>query len=192
MNDSQSDNNKPLPHDYDGIQELNNPLPRWWLVTFYGTIVFAIFYWSYYELLGGPSSDEALTSKMAVIQKAKEKEEKKFASKSVELDAKVLLKNSAMMKKAKGEYAAKCLACHGAAGEGGIGPNLTDRFWIHSQGDMKGILSSIRTGFPAKGMPPWKDLIPADVQPYLAAHIFSLRGTSPPNAKAPQGEEIKN
>ena len=91
----------------------------------------------------------------------------------------------------KGHYAAKCAACHGQNGEGLIGPNLTDKYWIHSKGKAPGLLAAIRKGFPAKGMPPWEALIPKEDHVALAAYVYSLQGTNPEGGKEPQGELIE-
>jgi cytochrome c oxidase cbb3-type subunit 3 len=176
-------------HDYDGIQELNNPLPRWWLATFYGTIVFAFLYWGYFELFGGPSHDERLAAAMETIQAKQAAAVVTYDDSSVDLEA--LLADPASLALGKEQYDAVCVACHGTAGEGLIGPNLTDRYWIHGDGDLGHILDSFRIGYPDKGMPPWGNVIPADKHALLAAYVISLQGTDPPNPKAPQGELVE-
>ena len=190
MDDSKNKHEvKPLPHNYDGIEELDNPLPRWWLLTFYITIVFAVFYYGYYEIYDGPSSDEYLSRSLENIQDKKsvaKKGETKLLKKYEEL-----IKDEKMMTLAQGHFATKCAACHGQKGEGLIGPNLTDKFWIYSKGKMDGILKAIKEGFPEKGMPAWDALVPAEEQPYLAAYVIRLQGTKPPNPKAPQGQPVE-
>jgi cytochrome c oxidase cbb3-type subunit 3 len=181
-------------HSYDGIQELNNPLPGWWLATFYITIVFGIGYYGYYELLGGPSHDEQLEQTMAAIQ-AKQKKFELAEAKNAENDANIdlagFLENAEVMKTGEEHYKAKCAACHGQQGEGLIGPNLTDKYWIHSKGQAEGLLTAIRKGFPTKGMPPWEAIIPKKDHVALAAYVFSLQGTEPEGGKEPQGELIE-
>ncbi len=191
---SRAEYDRPIEgHEYDGIQELNNPLPRWWLVTFYGTIIFAVLYFGYYEILGGPSHDEKLARAMAKIQEqyaAANASAPAAAGEEGAVDVQALLSDPDALAVGKKHFDTKCMPCHGQHGEGVIGPNLTDDYWIHSRGDYEGILESFRKGFPDKGMPPWDALIPRGDQPKLAAYVLSLRGTHPPNAKAPQGEYV--
>jgi cytochrome c oxidase cbb3-type subunit 3 len=187
---SNNDNDKLMDHDYDGIQELNNPLPRWWLLTFYATIVFSIGYYFYYELMDGPDSDQRLEKSLASLMATQEKL-KAEAPKAEDLDFNAITQNSDQLAKGKEQYTGKCAACHGMNGEGGIGPNLTDNYWIHSKGQPKGILQTIKVGVTEKGMPAWDSVIPADEQAYLAAYIFTLKGTNPANAKEPQGEKVE-
>ena len=104
---------------------------------------------------------------------------------------KALLANPDQMKLGKAGYERVCATCHGKQGEGLIGPNLTDAYWIYSKGEFDSILVALREGFPAKGMPPWKDIIPKNEHGPIAAYTLSLQGTNPPNAKPPQGEEVK-
>jgi len=176
-------------HVYDGIQELNNPLPKWWLATFYATIIFAIIYFGYFEVLGGPSHDERLAAAMAKIT-AQQTEAMATVDESAP-DVESLLADPEALAAGKAQFDKICLACHGAHGEGLIGPNLTDKYWIHGKGDAEHILTSFRVGYPEKGMPPWGAVIPAEDHLKLAAYVLSLQGTDPPNAKAPQGELVE-
>ena len=176
-------------HDYDGIQELNNPLPRWWLATFYGTIVFALVYWSYFELFGGPTHDERLSAAMARIEERRAAAVVTYDDSNIDLEA--LLADAEALASGREQYEAVCAACHGQKGEGLIGPNLTDRYWIHGDGGLAHILASFREGYPEKGMPPWGQVIPREKHAALAAFVISLQGTNPPNAKEPQGELVE-
>lgn len=177
-------------HEYDGIQELDNPLPKWWLYTFYITIVFGVAYWGYYELFGGPSSDQILTAQMEKIGAAKQSLQDSLPSDD-EVDVAALQSDPKKMEVGQASFVQYCAACHGTKGEGSIGPNLTDNYWISSKGDFASILVALREGFPTKGMPPWKDVVPADQHQLVAAYILTLKGTNPPNAKEPQGDLIE-
>lgn len=176
-------------HEYDGIRELNNPLPRWWLATFYGTIVFSLIYWGYFELFGGPSHDERLAAAMANIEARRQEARVLYDDASIDLQA--LLADPGALAAGKQQYDAVCATCHGQRGEGLIGPNLTDAYWIHGDGGLEHILNSFRVGYPEKGMPPWGHVIPPELHAKLAAYVISLQGTSPPNPKEPQGELIE-
>lgn len=173
-------------HEYDGIKELNNPLPSWWLTIFYVTIVFSFFYFFYYEVFNGPSHEEELQA--AMDHYASVKQEKMEELSNVEVDIQAILQDEAKLNEGKVTYIQTCAACHGEQGQGGIGPNLTDKYWIHSKGDYDGVMIALKQGFPAKGMPPWKDVIPIEKHALVVAYVLSLQGSTPENAKEPQGE----
>ena len=177
-------------HDYDGIEELNNPLPKWWLATFYGAIVFAVIYYGYFQLGPGPSSDETLNRRMKKVTEAQAATTAEQSAGDEQYDVAAMLADEEVLAVGKARFAETCIACHGENGEGSVGPNLTDDYWLHSRGGMPGILVSIRSGFPDKGMPPWGPIIPAEEHAPLAAYVISLRGTDPPNAKTPEGQLI--
>ena len=177
-------------HDYDGIQELNNPLPKWWLATFVGAIIFAIVYYVYFQLGPGPSSSQTLERRMESVKAAQSATTAAQSADDANYDIKALLADKDALAVGKEQFMTICVACHGEHAEGSVGPNLTDDYWIHSRGDLKGILQAIRNGFPEKGMPPWGAVVPPDAQAPLAAYVISLRGTNPPNAKAPQGQYV--
>ena len=185
-----NEDDKLLDHEYDGIQELNNPLPGWWLATFYGTIIFAVAYYIYYTFMGGPDSDARLAEKLAAIDAVKQ-EAVAAAPADEDIDVKALIKKKKKMEVGKKHFVAVCAACHGQNAEGIIGPNLTDKYWIHSKGDAQGIINAIRLGFPEKGMPPWDAVVPRADQPALAAYVISLQGSNPANAKEPQGDLVE-
>lgn len=176
-------------HEYDGIQELDNPLPGWWLFTFYGAIVYAVGYVAYYWFLGGPSHDEQLAKAMAGITAAQEKVQAQEEQQTISIeDFQAVASDSDLMAAAKTQYDTKCAACHAPKGEGLVGPNLTDKYWISSKGDEIGILEAIQKGFPDKGMPPWKELIPEKEQLALAVYVKNFKEVS---GKAPQGDLVE-
>jgi len=177
-------------HVYDGIKELDHPLPKWWVYLFYATIVYSVAYVAYYEFLGGPSHEEQYLTAMAKIEK-RAAENKPEETEVAEVDPKTLLSDPVALKIGAESYVQVCAACHGAKGEGMIGPNLTDKYWLHSKGDGEGILIAIKEGFPEKGMPPWKDVVEKSKHSPLAAYVMNLQGTNPANPKAPQGELIE-
>ena len=177
-------------HDYDGIQELNNPLPGWWLATFYITVIFGVIYYAYYTFLGGPTSDEELAMSMSVIEQEREAAKETAEVKSEEYFV-ALLDNEAVLAAGKAEYATKCLACHGDKGQGLIGPNMTDDYWINGDGSVSFILATSKQGVLDKGMPAWEGVIPEETLEAVAVYIYSLYGTDPPGAKPPQGEKVE-
>lgn len=171
-------------HVFDGIEELDNRLPNWWLGMLWGTILFGVGYWFYYQPTGwGRSSHDAYIIENAILQK-------KLASAPVTEEA--LLKTAADPKAlADGAalFAQNCAACHGPQAQGVIGPNLTDRYWLHG-GKPTDVHHTITNGYVEKGMPAWgKTLGPSRVK-LLAAYVISLKGKNVPG-KAPQGDPVE-
>ena len=176
-----------MHHNYDGIRELDNSLPPWWINMFYITIAFAGIYMYYYHWGGnGPSQKQEYEQQMEVAQKEKAIALSRMANAVDESNVTALTEPARL---AEGEliYKANCLACHGQYGEGTVGPNFTDDYWIHG-GGIKNMFKTIKYGVPEKGMIAWAaQLNPADMQK-VASYILTLRGTNPPNPKAPQGQ----
>lgn len=176
-----------LHHDYDGIRELDNSLPPWWVNLFYITIVFAGVYMYYYHFGGsGPSSGKEYQEQ---VDEQKQKRAVALAAQANSVDeaSVTVLTDAALVGQGELIFKANCAACHGQAGEGLVGPNLTDDNWIHG-GGIKNVFKTIKYGVPEKGMIAWSSqLSPSDIQK-VGSYILTLRGTNPPNPKAPQGE----
>jgi len=176
-------------HEYDGIREQNNPAPFWITLLFLVTIGFSLFYLVYYFGYPGNEKDQASEYAKSVSEfKAKQdalKEENKADVPTLSIEKMTNKGKELFVKNA-------CMACHGAGGEGNsIGPNLTDEFWINgcSEGEIINIISN---GKPTKGMTPYKSMMNEDEIKYVAIYILNgLVGSSPANAKDPQGEECK-
>lgn len=176
-----------LGHDYDGIRELDNKLPGWWLYGFYFTIIVGVIYFYRYHI-----AESAPLSKQEFEIAWKKGEEQKaaFLAKSannVDENTVTLITDAAALSTAKNTFVQVCSACHGKGGEGGVGPNLTDDYWIHS-GGIKDIFKTIKYGWPEKGMKSWKDDYSPIQIAQLASYVKSLHGTNPPNQKEKQGE----
>lgn len=172
-------------HDYDGITEYDNPLPRWWLMLFYGGIVFAAVYIPWYHFGPGPLMVEEYEAQMAAAQAAmpQKKGPDVAALAAAEQDP-------ARLAAGKETFAKLCVACHTADGGGLVGPNLTDDYWIHG-GSMADVVHVITEGVPEKGMISWKTQLKDDEIVSVAAYVRSLRGTKPANPKAPEGEKYE-
>ncbi|MBK8703836.1 MAG: c-type cytochrome [Saprospiraceae bacterium] len=173
-------------HDFDGIRELDNSLPPWWVAMFYITIAFAGVYMVYYHFAGvGPSSKEEYTAQMDVAKK----EVAAYLAKQANLvdeNTVAVLTDETSLSAGKSIFIASCAACHGQLGEGGVGPNMTDDYWING-GGIKNVFKTIKYGVPEKGMISWQSqLRPNDMQ-RVASYILTLRGTNPPNQKEAQG-----
>lgn len=177
-------------HEYDGIQEYDNPLPRWWVRLFWASIVYALVYMVHYQWTGnGMSVAEAYETDMAQAREAEALHEA-----GNELNEAVLGKlmaNTAMMKDTAALFQLRCVQCHLAKGQGGIGPNLTDNHWIHGTGSLMDIYKVVNEGVLAKGMPNWgKQLRPIELRK-IVAYVGTLRGTMVPG-KPPEGLEVKS
>jgi cytochrome c oxidase cbb3-type subunit III len=176
-----------LEHEYDGIREYDNPMPRWWIWLFWATIVFAVLYWLNVPGIGtGKGRIANYEREMAAAQE-------KFGSRAPApgagpTDAELIAfsKDPAQLERGKAVFTASCVPCHRADGGGVIGPNLTDDFWIHG-GKPTQILNTITTGVLDKGMPAWGATLKPDDLPAVAAYVMSLHGTHPPTPKEPQG-----
>jgi cytochrome c oxidase cbb3-type subunit 3 len=176
-------------HEYDGIRELDNKLPRWWVYLFYITIIFAVVYMlGYHVTKWWPLQDEEYKNEM-VIQ---ENIEKANPEPMVDLDAMVPMTADADLALGKETYRKICSVCHGQNGEGLVGPNFTDEYWIHGDStnntiSIKNLYLVVINGVIEKGMIPYKDqLSPLQIQQVLS-YILTLQGTNPPNPKAQQG-----
>lgn len=176
-------------HDYDGIREFDNPLPRWWLVTLYGTIVFTFGYWFYYHT--SQTGESPMAAYQKEIDQAKKEEDKKQAAleaqgKGVTEEQLVALsKDSAALERGAAIFKQNCLACHGDRGQGVVGPNLTDKYFLHGA-KAKDAYQVIGTGILEKGMPAWRTVLGASKVQDVTAFVLSLRATEVPG-KAPQG-----
>ncbi len=176
-----------VEHEYDGIREYDNPLPGWWVWSFWGSFVFAIGYCFHYWAGDGVSVHDAYEQEMAAVRG--EQAKRALAESVSEEGLKKLAGDAALMADAKALFGQRCVPCHGDRAQGVIGPNLTDEYWLHGDTLME-IHHTVSEGVPDKGMPAWKmQLSPAQVRE-LAAFVGTLRGTHVPG-KAPQGELVK-
>ena len=172
-------------HNYDGIIELDNSLPPWWVYMFYGTIIFAITYMIYFTYFDGPTQQMEYDTEVAQAIQKKNEFLKKTAA-LVDETSVLILTDATALAKGKSGYITKCAACHGMNGEGLVGPNLTDDYWIHG-GSIKDIFKTIKYGWPEKGMISWESQItPMEIQ-QISSFIITIKGTNPANPKAPQG-----
>lgn len=176
-----------LGHDYDGIRELDNRLPPWWLYGFYITIVFGVIYlWRYHVSETAPLSGQEYAIAMRHAEEEKAAYLKKSAN-NVDETTVTLLSDQGAMIAGKKLFDQNCAACHGMSAEGTVGPNLTDDYWLHG-GSLSDIFKSVKYGWPEKGMRSWKeDLSPSQIS-QVSSYIKSLHGTNPSNAKEKQGE----
>lgn len=186
MSDNNNQYDQPIAgHDYDGIQEFDNPLPMWWLWTFFGTIIFAFIYYIHYEFHVGPTLAEELAADMTEISQLKTT----AAASAPKVDLAEVIKDPGKIQAGAAAFAAKCASCHGDKGQGLVGPNLTDKFWVHGAKPEE-IYNTVAKGVLDKGMPPWDGILKEDELQGVVAFIHSLKGTNPAGGKAAEGTEV--
>ena len=176
-----------LDHDYDGIKELDNNLPPWWVYLFYICIAFAVIYLVRFEIMGGDNQETELKNEMAQAQK-EIAEYKKTAPDTMDENSVTLLTDAADLAAGKEIFMANCVACHRADAGGQIGPNLTDDQWILG-GGIKNIFHTLMNGGrDGKGMISWKGTLKPKQMQEVASYVISLQGSNPKDPKAPEGE----
>ena len=178
-----------LDHEYDGIREYDNPLPRWWVNIFWASTVFAIGYFFHYHIShNGVSVAGDYESEMEVARAAEAK--RALAETVSEASLLKLASDTASVNEGKTLFGQRCAPCHGAQAQGIIGPNLTDEYWIHGGGKPMDIYAVINEGVAAKGMPAWgKQLQPAELRK-VAAFITTIRNSNVPG-KASEGTRVQ-
>lgn len=176
-----------LDHNYDGIKELDNDLPPWWLYGFYASIIFGVVYVVKQHVFNGENQYEELEAEY--VQAAIELEEyKKTAKDLVDFNSVIVLSDPADVANGKSVFEANCVACHMADGGGGIGPNLTDNHWILG-GGIKNVFKTISEGGRnGKGMIAWKQSLKPSEMAQVASYVLTLQGSTPGNPKAAEGE----
>lgn len=178
-----------IDHNYDGIKELDNDLPPWWVYAFYITIIFAIVYLVRYEILDGPSQIEEYETELAEAKTAIE-EYRKTAKDLIDVNTVTLLTETSDLSAGKTVFELNCIACHMADGGGGIGPNLTDEHWILG-GGIKNVFKTVSDGGrDGKGMIAWKQILKPSEIVQVSSYLLTLQGTTPANPKAAEGEII--
>lgn len=174
-------------HSYDGIQEYDNPMPFWWKAIFVVTVIWSPIYVVGIEM-GYINTYEMNLEAEVVENNALRQTIEKEAPKIDEAMMVAAFKDDAMVAHGSKVFASTCASCHGQKGEGLIGPNLTDKFWIHGGAPMD-VHKVIVDGIADKGMPPWGSVLSSEDQVNVVAFIHSIQGTTPENAKEAQGEE---
>lgn len=175
-------------HDYDGIREFDYPLPSWWVIGFWLTIVFSVGYFIYYQMGPGPTLNDELNNELGQFKPKTEAvpSESFLASKFDDY-----LNNKEKLKIGEETYTSMCVACHKPLGGGDIGPNLADNYWLHGDGTPEAIYKNVKDGVPDKGMPAWGAILGDEKTYAVSAYVKSLKGGKPEKPKAPQGTLIE-
>lgn len=175
-------------HDYDGIQELDNGMPPFLKYMFVGTILFAVYYWVDYHVIKASPLQIAEYEAQIAEGEAQKLAYLKKAGASVDENSVKLQEDPGVLSAGEKIYKTTCVACHGDKGQGGVGPNLTDNYWIHG-GDIQSVFKTIKYGVPEKGMRSWQSEIkPGDMQAVSSYILKNLTGTNVAGGKASQGE----
>ena len=178
-----------LGHKYDGIREYDNPMPGWWVALFIGAIVVMPFYALGVHVFGWIDTyEENLAEAQADLAAVREAYRAGGGFDASPAALAAYVDDAAFVQDGGVNYQTVCAACHGGAGEGLIGPNLTDAYWLHG-GKPEDVYEILQVGVPAKGMPAWEAQFSEEERAQITAFVMSLKGTDPPNQKAPQGEE---
>ncbi len=174
-----------IDHEYDGIRELDNKLPPWFIALFYGTIIFAVIYMVNYHIIG---DGKVMEDEYAAEVKQAKIEQQLLSKSGAMIDEETVtqLKDATSLANGKAIFVKDCVACHGQNAEGIVGPNLTDDYWIHG-GGIKNVFHTIKYGVPAKGMISWEAQLSPTKMQEVGSYILSLRGTKPANPKAVEG-----
>ena len=176
-----------LDHNYDGIKELDNNLPPWWLYGFYASIIFGAIYLVRFHIFNGENQFDELESDLAQARIDIE-EYKKTAKDLVDFNTVEVLTDLADLKAGQKLFETNCVACHKADGGGGIGPNLTDKHWILG-GGIKNVFKTISEGGrDGKGMIAWKQSLKPSEMAQVASYVLSFEGTTPAEPKAAEGD----
>ncbi|KAA3437127.1 c-type cytochrome [Rufibacter hautae] len=174
-------------HTYDGIFEFDNDLPPWWKYMFYATIVFGVAYLLHYHVF--QSGNLQIAEYQAEVQQASLLNPAGNSEGNVnEVTNFKPLTEAPKLEAGKAAFIQNCAACHGQEGQGVVGPNLTDEFWLHG-GDVNDIYKTIKYGVTSKGMVAWQKKLSDDQILEVSSYILSIQGSKPANAKAPQGEK---
>lgn len=176
-----------LDHEYDGIKELDNVLPPWWVYLFYATIIFSLIYLVRFHMMGGDSQEQEFKREVELAQLEQSKNPVK--EESIDAEKVTILTDAESIAKGKAIFTNACAACHKPDGGGIVGPNLTDEFWING-GGIKNVFKLISEGSKNNpSMVAWKSTLkPKEIQS-VASYVLSLQGTKPAGAKAPEGEK---
>lgn len=188
--DDARDSGSGVVHEYDGILEQDNRLPRWWLGTLFATIVFGAGYWGYFHTYDRGALPSVAYANAKAQELAREAERIQSAGEVTAEMLVTLSKDAGTVAQGKDAFDATCVTCHDAGGKGKIGPNLTDEYWLHG-GDAKSIYTTVHDGFLPKQMPAWSKTLGEAKVRAVTAYVLTIRNTNVPGGKAPQGEKPK-
>jgi cytochrome c oxidase cbb3-type subunit 3 len=178
-----------LDHEYDGIREYDNPLPRWWLIIFWVSIAWALVYVIDVIPGVGPGAGRERDYEREMAAAREKFGDPKAASQLDPVDDATVgsaMANPAALAVGRQVFATYCVSCHREDAGGNIGPNLTDDYWIHGARKSQ-IHGTIANGVLEKGMPAWSAVLKPDQVLSVTAYVMTLHDTHPRDPKEPQG-----
>ena len=178
-----------LDHEYDGIREFDNPTPAWWNWLFFLSFVFSVAYFFHYHIGSGQGVIASYEAEMEEFRKVEAERALAEAKNISEEKLASVMGDAAAVTAGKTTYGQLCASCHNKQGEGLIGPNLTDEYWLHGDGSLMAIRKVVATGVAAKGMPAWDKVLSADDLTKVTAFVGTLRGQNV-KGKEPQGQKV--
>lgn len=177
-----------LDHDFDGIKELNNKIPPWYMIIWYGTWVFTVIYFLMYFILFDGDTDYQTYEYNEEVRMASVAQQTATAGMTIiDENTVTVLEDATSLANGEKTYLKHCAACHLSKGEGLVGPNFTDDYWIHGN-KINDLYKIIKNGVPAKGMISWQSQLDPVTMQEVASYVLTLRGTNPPNQKAAEGD----
>ncbi len=190
-NKKQQDELRNPGHSFDGIEEYDNDMPSWWLNMFYVSVVFGVAYMAWYHLpfFDSKSLQEEYEEAAAAVSVSAEEIRQAQAEAAASFSLETAVQDAALVAQGEKVYATNCASCHAASGEGLVGPNLTDGFWVHGS-SFEEVSRVVAEGIPAKGMPAWEKIVGPDGVQAVVVFLKTLegKGEGKPNAKPPEGE----
>ncbi|PEN08438.1 hypothetical protein CRI93_04815 [Longimonas halophila] len=177
-------------HHYDGIQEYDNPMPGWWIWMLWATVAFSVVYVvgiTYFDWINTYEDD--LAAGIEEIQMIREAyaEEQGGSFEVTEASISEYVGVDEHITAGEENYQRLCASCHGEQGQGIIGPNLTDEYYLHG-GSNVDLFNVLTDGVASAGMPAWEGTLSPEERAQVVAFIRSIEGTDPPDAKAPEGD----
>jgi cytochrome c oxidase cbb3-type subunit III len=179
-----------IDHSYDGIQELNHPLPNWWNTMFYAGIVFSTGYFIYYQVMGGPTLRDEFKVSYNQVLAAQAEFKRQNSSFNQEFYNGIVADDG--VKKGSVVFETNCMPCHAEKGKGDIGPNLTDKHWLIAKSTPETIYNVAFNGSEENGMPAWGEMLTKEELYQAVSYVSSLKNTFAKGGKAPQGEKIED
>lgn len=179
-----------LDHDYDGIQEYDNPMPFWWKGIFALTAAFSVGYVYWYHLGGpGPSMHEEYVADLKELNEVRAAAAAKQPIVVDEAALAAMAEDDGALERGQSVFQKNCVSCHAEDGRGLVGPNLTDRYQIHGIGRAD-IHRTIYQGVPSKGMLAWGEMLPPADVAAVAVYVAEMRGRDVPGGKPPEGQPV--
>ncbi len=174
--------------EHDGIKELDNQLPRWWVILFQLSIVFAVIYMLWFHVLGLGNDQESKYADTEARAEAAQAARQSELIASMDLNAPSTLPE--VVTEGGEIYQANCSSCHHSTARGLIGPNLTDAYWINGS-EFEDTMHIIAKGKLEKGMQAWESSLSLRQRHAVASYLYSIRGSNPPDPRAPEGELVE-